>query len=358
VNAAGHVTVFGGSCPSPEVVKAMDLAAERWVDMRLLEQSAGRFLSKHLGCEDGIVTSGAYTANAMAAHTALALAAEKGRRPAQPNIVIQTPHITKYAESYVTGGIRLKEIARKSQAESLNDHIDKDTVAVAYVVNDEGQEFSLKDTVEVCARAALPALVDAAVVDPVVRGVKEVLAYGPDAVSVSGGKGFNGPNSSGLLVGKSGFISRARTLSFPNYGPGRAMKVSKEQIVGLMMAVSLAASANPERLVEGWKKKIEAAKKDLAGIPNVRTETLFPWRLNFPQPIPRLGVHIETPDGEVLATEVKKRLANGEPPILVRPSNDVVKAGNCIVLDLRTVTDKEVRVTTESLRTALLAVVR
>lgn len=358
LNAAGHITVYGGSCPDPRVVKAMDEASGLWVDMRELEENAGKLLATYLGCEDGFVTSGAYAANSMAAQAALALSKERRGDARAPNVVIQSSHITRYADSFVTGGIELKEVKRAAETESLAEHIDGSTVAVAYVVSDADFEFSLRETVEACQRKGVPAIVDAAVVDPAIRGIKEILSYGPDSVSVSGGKSFNGPNATGLLVGKAGFVSRARGLSFPNYGPGRGMKVSKEQIVGLMKAVELAAATSDQKLVDEWKKRADDVKAALTGMPNVRVEVIFPWRLNFPQPVPRVAIFIETADGEKKAEEAKLRLARGDPSILVRPTNDVVKAKNSITLDLRPLRRSEVRLLAESLRAVLSAVVR
>ena len=357
INAGGHITLYGGSCPDPRVLKAMDEASARWADMRVLEEGAGRLLASYLGCEDGFVTSGAYAANAMAAQAALALAKER-RRVGSPNIVIQACHVTKYAESFVTGGIALKEVTRGSESESLAEHIDGSTVAVAYVVNEADFEFTLRETVDACRERGVPALVDAAVVDPAVRGIKEVLSYSPDSVSVSGGKSFNGPNATGLLLGKAGFVERARGLSFPNYGPGRGMKVSKEQIAGLLKAVELAATADEERVVDEWRKRADEVRGAVSGIPHVRAEVVFPWRLNFPQPVPRVAIFIETPDGEAMAEEAKRRLAGGDPPVFVRPTNDVVKAKNALTLDIRTVRQGEFRVLEESLRAVLSAVTK
>ena len=145
----------------------------------------------------------------------------EGAVPAQissPNIVIQASHNTKYAEAYVTGGITLKEIRRRSESDSLFDHADRSTVAIAYVINESDYEFSLKETVEACRRLGVPTLVDAAVVDPPIRGLKEVLKYDPDLISVSGGKGLNGPNSSGLLLGRSGPSQRPVPSPFRTTG--------------------------------------------------------------------------------------------------------------------------------------------
>ncbi len=102
-----------------------------------------------MGCEDGIVTSGAYAASSIAAHTSLAIAKERSSAQiSSPNIVIQASHNTKYAEAYVTGSITLKEIRRRSESDSLFDYADRSTVAIAYVINESDYEFSLKETVE------------------------------------------------------------------------------------------------------------------------------------------------------------------------------------------------------------------
>jgi L-seryl-tRNA(Ser) seleniumtransferase len=358
LNAAGHVTIYGGSCPAKEVVEAMDRAAGLWIDMRELQKNSGKMLSSYLGCEDGIVTAGAHAANEIAAQTALSLAKDRKRDIEYPNIIVQSCQLSKYAEAYLTGGIVVKEVRRRSKEESLLEHIDRSTVAVAYVLSEASFEFDLKETVDACRKAGVRAIVDAAVVDPVKRGVSEVLAYGPDSVSVSGGKGLNGPNASGLLIGRADFVERARGLAFPNYGPGRAMKVSKEQFVGLMTAVKMAAEVDDQKMIEGWKRRVERIRAGLQGIPRVRTEMLFPWELNFPQPIPRVGIWIETPDGEKRVEEVKRRLLEGNPRILVRHVNDVIKAKNSITLDVRPLRDSEVRIVTESLRATLTAVVR
>ena len=90
------------------------------------------------------------------------------------------------------------------------------------------------------------------------------------------------------------------------------MKVSKEQIVGLMTAVRLAQEAG-DSVIEGWQKKIERLRTLVGSIPGVRTEVLFPWRLNFPQPIPRLMVYIERKDGEEKAELVRSGWRTGTP---------------------------------------------
>lgn len=353
INAGGHYTVMGGSRPDSAVLQAMDRVAEYWIDMRKLQQNAGKMLSTLLGCEDGFVTSGAYAANIMAAEVSLSLAKEKNRELDDAEIIIQSSHATKYAQSFATSGIKIREIARQSKDELLSEHITDRTIALVYVLNESDFEFNLQETVEAGRKSGLPVIVDAAVVDPPIRGIKEVLGYKPNFATVSGGKGFNGPNATGLLLGHKEMIARARDLAFPNYGPGRGMKVSKEEIAGLMMAISIAASANEEAMMEEWKAKIETIRNAVQEVPDVRTEILFPWGLNFPQPVPRLMIWIDRNDGEEKAASVRNALLEGAPPIFTRPLDQIQGQKNRLVIEVRTISKKDAKLVGENIRLQL-----
>src|SRR5579864_6113645 len=92
INAAGHYTVLGGSQPSSQVNQAMDKASSYWIDMNELQKSAGRYLHSVLGCEDGMVTAGAYSALIIATRVAML-----NRAVPNPQVIIQVPHVTKYS---------------------------------------------------------------------------------------------------------------------------------------------------------------------------------------------------------------------------------------------------------------------
>ena len=63
---------------------------------------------------------------------------------------------------------------------------------------------------------------------------------GFDLVGFSGGKGIRGPQSAGLLLGKKDLIKAARLHAPPRGNTvGRGMKVNKEEILGMMVALEL-----------------------------------------------------------------------------------------------------------------------
>jgi L-seryl-tRNA(Ser) seleniumtransferase len=333
INAAGHYTIFGGSNPSPKVTEAMDKAAKFWIDMRELQVNSGKQLAELLGSEDGIVTSGAYAALILASAASHAVMQEhRATKIHEPKVIIQASHVTDYAEAYKVPGLQLKRVRRKSQSDLLENEVDQSTVALVYVVNESELEFTLAETVSVGNKLEIPVIVDAAVVDPPIRAVRKILECRPDAVAVSGGKGFNGPNDTGILIGKKILISRARDLGFPNYGVGRGMKVSKEQVAGLLTAIQLAAGTNEEALVVEWERRIKMLMDLLGSLPEAAVQIVFPWALNISQPVPRLVITFSHPRGREIAEAVRRRLFSGPLPILTRLTQD-----NTVRMDLRVI---------------------
>ena len=100
---------------------------------------------------------------------------------------------------------------------------------------DAGNPFSLDQYVEACHRRGIPVLIDAA--DGTPHRPNPFLARGVDLVAYSGGKIVRGPQTAGLLLGRKDLITAAFTNSAPHHAFARAMKVSKEEIVGLLAAV-------------------------------------------------------------------------------------------------------------------------
>src|SRR5260370_1181523 len=112
------------------------------------------------------------------------------------------------------------------------------------------------------ARArGLPVLVDAAGELPPRANLRAILGAGADLVAFSGGKAIRGPQATGILCGRRDLIAAAAVQmldmddhfdlwnppvdyidktqlgGIPRHGIGRAMKVSKEEIVALLTAL-------------------------------------------------------------------------------------------------------------------------
>ena len=104
-------------------------------------------------------------------------------------------------------------------------------------------------TEAICAIAQphdVPVFVDAAAEILTIPNVH--LQRGATLVGYSGGKYIRGPQSAGLLLGRKDLVRAAWVHSAPHHGYARAMKVGREEIVGMLVAV------------ESWVKRDHAAE--------------------------------------------------------------------------------------------------
>jgi D-glucosaminate-6-phosphate ammonia-lyase len=158
---------------------------------------------------------------------------------------------------------------------------------------------------------------------------------GPDLVCFSGGKAIRGPQSTGILCGRRELISAAalqmldlddhpelweppvelidpaKIVGMPRHGIGRALKVSKEQILALLTALRLfQAGAYDDELprMQRWLESIVASLANSAVETNLTPTDGESYPLLEITILDRLGRS---------AFEVARRLRHGRPPIFV-----------------------------------------
>ena len=95
---------------------------------------------------------------------------------------------------------------------------------------------------------------------------------GADLVVISGGKGLEGPQSTGILAGRRDLIEAAALNHSPNTGIGRGMKVGKEEIVGLVTALNRYVRLDHEAVFETWNRRARYLADQLAGIAGLKAE--------------------------------------------------------------------------------------
>ena len=95
--------------------------------------------------------------------------------------------------------------------------------------------FDLKDIAPIAREAGIPILVDAAADYLIVPN--PYIAQGADLVAYSGGKIIRGPQGGGLLLGRRDLVRAAWANSAPHHSFGRGLKVTKEEVVGVLRAV-------------------------------------------------------------------------------------------------------------------------
>jgi L-seryl-tRNA(Ser) seleniumtransferase len=144
------------------------------------------------------------------------------------------------------------------------------------------------------------------------------IAEGADLVAYSGGKISRGPQGGGLLVGKEQLVRAAFANSAPHHAFGRPMKVSKEEIIGVMTAVEVFFGRRDlQAEYREWESWYRYISKEITKVDGVSTHVARPSRGG---PFPVLMVEWDPAKIGLTAGEVGEQLLNGKPRIATHAS--------------------------------------
>ena len=317
INCCGSRTVYGGSRMAPEVLQAMVAASTRFVNVPQLLDAAGKRIAELLGAPAALVTSGGSGALFVGAAGA-ATGGDPERIVRLPRIDWPQRHIVmprgsrfSYDHAMRASGLEIVEAGTSDEmARAL------DTAALVAVLGtfDPQATMKLEDCVALARPRGIPVLVDAASEYP--RAPDPYLARGASMVAYSGGKYLRGPQSTGILLGETGWIAAAALNTAPHTGIGRHLKVSKEEIAGLVAAVELWItghdSAQEETVYRAELALAAAAAEKTRGV----TTEIF--KLSGPdEPTPRLRVTWDRARIGLDGPQLRERLAAGDPSVQV-----------------------------------------
>jgi D-glucosaminate-6-phosphate ammonia-lyase len=339
INAVGPASRLGGLPLSDGVLAAMRAAGERNVRLDELQEAAGQRLADLLGVPAVYVTSGASAALTLA--TAVCVAGEDlAQADALPRILsarrrvlVQQGHHDPYDHALTSAGVTLTEIGYggSTRQDELARELDETVAAVLWRPAPRHDLLSLDVVARLAGAAGIPVIVDGAVDVPPVSRLQEMFADGASLVVASGGKGFRGPHTAGLLCGRPELIRavavhhldmdiREQTWApsevtgiaprYGRHGIGRGMKVGREQIAGLLAAVT-EYIADPHRYEAGYDAELTAIEGALAGDERLGVRRVHNDRLFVPE------LHLDVGGSGLSADTVIRALEAGEPRIHV-----------------------------------------
>lgn len=109
---------------------------------------------------------------------------------------------------------------------------------------------------------------------------------GADLAVYSGGKHIQGPQSTGLIVGRKDLIRACRLAASPNARIGRAFKTGKEELAGFITALEIFCTGSDEERFTRQDKKLEELQRILLKeIPDLQLEYRTEGRLGTYQPL-------------------------------------------------------------------------
>src|SRR5258708_945574 len=307
INCTATLTINGGSLMLPEVIAAMEEASHFHVNLDELMEKVSARLAGLLQVEWAIVTAGA--AAALTHGTAACLVGtdpEKIQR--LPNleglkneVIMPRESRSVYDHAVRTLGVKIIEV---NSPDALRRAISPHTAMIEVLGNYFGNaSLDLKDIAPIARPAGIPILVDAAADYLLVPN--PYLSLGADLVAYSGGKIIRGPQGAGLLLGRRDLVRAAWANSAPHHGFGRALKVTKEEIAGMLRAVEIwSRSRDLTSDFRTWQSWYARISDRITRIPGVHTEERPPMRCG---PFPVLNISSNAEQIGLTAGEVGRR---------------------------------------------------
>jgi uncharacterized pyridoxal phosphate-dependent enzyme len=337
INAATSITTLGGSIPDQKIFKAMAEAGKVFASIPELQVWAGKEIAKATGAEAGLPVASAVCGLQLSAAACMMKGTElekyepldmRGwshitmRLPLnteglRTEFIVQRTNRNSYDYSVELAGGRFREV--EPTEEALIDAYDPEkTAAFYYTARNLKGSLPLEKVIKIAKIHKVPVIVDAAAEIPPKRKLKTYMEKGADLVSYSGGKHLAGPNNSGLLAGRADLIKLAHLQSYPFNGVGRASKMSRETIVGLVEALWIYLDHDEEEAFDGWVRWAEYFRDELSRFSGISAKIVYQRVVEDGEPMaPFCAISLDESVTGVSGKELVSRLKKGEPVVYV-----------------------------------------
>jgi L-seryl-tRNA(Ser) seleniumtransferase len=319
INAAGTYTAMTASLMHDEVVETIKQSAKQFAMLDEVQDKVGEKIAELCHAEAATVTAGCWSALVLG--TAGVLTGMDMKKVAQlPNVtgmksevIVQKGHNIGYVHALTNTGAIIVEI---ETAQELEKAINEKT-AMMWFLNTYAPmgKIQHEEWVAVAKKHKIPTMIDMAADVPPVSNLWKYNELGFDLVCVSGGKAMCGPQSAGILMGRKDLIAAARLSAPPRGGNiGRGMKVNKEEIVGMYVALEKYINQDHDAEWKMWESKIDSIKTAVNSVEGVTTEISVPPIANH---TPLLFIKWDESKVKTSNKDLMLKLRNGSPSIEV-----------------------------------------
>ena len=317
INAAGTYTSMTGSLMHKEVTDAITYGATEYVNLDQLHDKVGDRIASLLNCEYATVSSGAF--GAMTIGLAGVVCGMDTKNVEQlpdltglkNEVILQEGHNIVYTHALRNVGVKIVTVKTKKELEKA---INSKTAMMWFLnANTDSGEIKHEEFLEIAKKHNIPTFIDCAADVPPVENLFKFTKMGFDLVAFSGGKGIRGPQSAGLLLGNRKFIEAARLHTPPRgFNIGRGMKVNKEEVLGMLVALELYLERDHEREWKMWEDQINLISDTALSVSGVKTEIHVPKYANR---VPSLRIEWDQNIIKISPEELRKELRDGHPSI-------------------------------------------
>ncbi|HEY1009772.1 MAG: aminotransferase class V-fold PLP-dependent enzyme [Daejeonella sp.] len=318
INAAGTYTTMTASLMHDEVVDTINESAKHFVMINEVQDKVGEKIAAMCKAEAAMVTAGCWSALVLG--TAGVLTRMDRKKVAllpdlstfeKTEVIVQKTHNVGYVHALTNTGIKPVEI---ETAEELEKAINSKT-AMMWFLNSSGPLGKIKheEWVAIGKKHNIPTMIDMAADVPPVENLWKYNQIGFDLVCVSGGKAMAGPQSAGILMGRKDLIAAARLSAPPSGGNiGRGMKVNKEEILGMYVAIEKYINQDHDKEWKMWEDRVALITNSAKKVDGVSTKVEVPPVANH---TPKITVSWDQTKVKATPREIQKRLQDGSPSI-------------------------------------------
>ncbi len=321
INAAGTYTAMTATLMRPAAMEAIRATSMQFCMLDELQDKVGERIAAITHAEAAVVTSGAFAGLTLGL-AGILTGKDPARIKALPHlagtgmkteVICQKAHAIGYNQALTNTGVKIIMI---ETLEELKAAINPNTAAMHFLhANADGGKIQHEEWVAIGKQNGIPTTIDIAADVPPVSNLWRFNDMGFDFVVISGGKALRGPQSAGILMGKKHIIEGAR-LSMPPRGEtiGRGMKVNKEEIVGMLVALEEFIKIDHDAQTKIYEQKINKIKAAVDSVNGFTTKVTTPKLANV---TPSLHITWDKSIVKMDGDQMRQELRNGKPYIEV-----------------------------------------
>jgi L-seryl-tRNA(Ser) seleniumtransferase len=226
-------------------------------------------------------------------------------------VVIQKRHHIDYNHALTNCGVKLVWVETPDDVDRA---VNENTASMHFLGSGAVKGTIMhEEWLALAKKHNLPTSIDMAANVPPVSNLWTFNDMGFSFVALSGGKAIRGPQSAGILMGKKEIIAGARLNSSPHSGTiGRGMKVNKEEILGMYVALDRYVKQDHDKEWKDWEDRVARIAKAAESVKSVTTRSYVPPIADH---TPTLNISWDTDKIKISCDGLLAALRNGDPSI-------------------------------------------